>query len=296
MSFHVIILLTLLLVAINSAVLGSYLMVNKMSMIGDALSHSVLPGIVVAFLITQEHHSFVTSLFGAGLGLFAVFAMNFLSQRGGLKKDAAIGIIYTLLFSVGIILISSLAKNADIDAECVIFGDLGNVPFQEYKKALGIELPVQTWILLLFLIFNLTILLKGAKGFNISIFDAQHARAMGINTVVWSYSLLCLTSLSTVFSFESVGAIMVISLLVIPAGFARILTNRMRPMIAIAVTFSAVCSFIGYFCSLALNINIVACIAALMGSCLLTLVIFKAEILLKQQRKNKIKAESLISK
>jgi len=269
------IIFTACLVAINSSVLGSFLVLKKMSMLGDALSHSVLPGIVIAFLITNEHTSILTTLFSAIIGLAAVFTMNVLSKKGGFQKDAAIGIMYTFLFSIGIILISSLAKNADIDIECVLFGDIGNVPFTKGLYIMGLEVPRQTFLLSIFTAANLIIVFFGLKGFSITSFDPLLASTIGISVVFWDYLLLGLTSLSTVFSFESVGAIMVISMLVIPAGFANLLTKRIKPFILIAMTFSVICSIIGYYLSFLINVNIVACISCVMGIILLATIFRK---------------------
>lgn len=269
------IIFTACLVALNSSVLGSFLVLKKMSMLGDALSHSVLPGIVIAFLITGEHSSLLTTAFSAILGLIAVFIMDLLSRKGGFQKDAAIGIMYTFLFSIGIILISSLAKNADIDVECVLFGDIGNIPFSESYEIAGIEAPKQTILLLLFSVINLSIVFIGIKGFTITSFDPLLAGTIGISVIFWDYLLLGLTSLSTVFSFESVGAIMVISMLVIPAGFANLFTKKIKPFIILAMIFSSSCSTLGYYLSFLLNLNIVATISCVMGLFLLSAVLIK---------------------
>jgi manganese/zinc/iron transport system permease protein len=275
------IILTACLVAINSSILGSFLVLKKMSMLGDALSHSVLPGIVIAFLITQEHTSILTTLFSAVLGVLAVFIMEALSKKGGFQKDAAIGIMYTFLFSIGIILISSYAKNADIDVSCVLFGDIGNIPFTKGIEILGFEIPKQTFLLGLFTITNATIVFVGIKGFSIASFDPLLASTIGISVLFWDYLLLGLTSLSTVFSFESVGAIMVISMLVIPASFANLLTKKITSFILLAMIFSVLCSICGYYLAFLLNVNIVACISCVMGVILLFTIFGKRPFFLK---------------
>ena len=269
------IILTAVLVATNSSILGSFLMLKRLSMIGDALSHSVLPGIVIAFLITHSHHSLLGLILSASLGVFAVFAMNFLSKKGGFQKDAAIGIMYTLLFSIGIILISSYARNADIDVECVLFGDIGNVPFEEKVNVLGIQFPLQTFRILVFTLINIGVVFTGRKGFIITTFDPLLASSIGISIVFWEYLLLGLSSISTVFSFDSVGAIMVISMLVIPSGFAHIFTQQINKFIAVSVTFSILNCIVGYYLSIFLNINVVASIATLMGSILIISIFVK---------------------
>lgn len=273
--FHFWIIFTGCLVAINSSLLGSFLVLKRMSMLGDALSHAVLPGIVVAFLITQEHSSFLTSIFSAGLGLTAVFIMNLLSRKGGFQKDAAIGIMYTLLFSIGIILISSYAKNSDIDVDCVLFGDLGNIPFSSSIFLFGIETPKQSLLLLIFTLLNSFVVWKGIKGFTLSTFDPMLASSLGISIALWDYLLLGLTSLSTVFSFEAVGAIMVISMLIIPASFANLLNKNIKPFILTAIIFSVLGVIGGYYIAVQMNINIVASISFIIGITLLTFIFWK---------------------
>ena len=269
------IILTACLVAVNCSLLGSFLVLKKLSMVGDALSHSVLPGIVLAFLFTKTHNSALSLLSASFMGLVSVFVMDFLSKKGAIQKDAAIGIVYTLLFSIGIILISSYAKNADIDVDCVLFGDIGNIPFVQSISVLGIGFPSDTLFLIGLCLIIVLLFSFGLKGFVISNFDPMLAGTMGISIVFWNYLLLGLTSLSTVFSFNSVGAIMVVSMLVIPAGFAQVFTKQIKPFLTIAVIFSLLNCIGGYYLAFLLNVNIVATISCLMGVCLLIGIVVK---------------------
>ena len=280
------IILTACLVAVNCALLGSFLLLKKMSMVGDALSHSVLPGIVIAFLITDTHYSFWSISIASGIGLLAVFAMNILSEKGGFQRDTAIGITYTLLFSMGIIMISAWAKNADIDVDCVLFGDIGNVPFKEPLILFEVPFPPDTLFLLGFTLINLFVLFVGLRGFTLTTFDPLFASTLGISVAVWHYGLLGLTAINTVFSFDSVGAIMVISLLVIPAAFAHLFTKRFKPFLITAVVFGVTNCIAGFYISILLNVNIVATINTLMG----TLILFG---LLRNVIKTKRKQQSL---
>ena len=263
--FELWIIFTACLVAINCALLGSFLMLKKMSMIGDALSHAVLPGIVIAFLITNTHYSFWSILIASGIGLLAVFVMSLLSEKGGFQRDTAIGITYTLLFSIGIIMISAWARNADIDVDCVLFGDIGNVPFKTPKMIFGVAFPPDTLHLLGFTFANILIITIGIKGFSITTFDPLFATTLGIASMTWHYGLLSLTAINTVFSFDSVGAIMVISLLVIPPAFAHLFTRKIKPFLGVATSFGVVNCILGFQLSLLLNVNIVATINSLMG-------------------------------
>lgn len=255
------IILTACIIAINSSLLGSFLVLKKMSLIGDALSHAVLPGIVIAFLISGEINSFWMLLGASGFGIVAILLIDWLNRVGGFGKDSSIGIIYTLLFAIGIILITSKAKNADIDVDCVLFGDINTTPLE--SKILG--LPTPTFNLLLISLITTPIILIGLKGFKISSFDKNYAQTLGISIPFWSYLLLSLSSVSTVFSFDSVGAIMVIGLLVIPASFANILTRKLKPFLAIAVSFGVISCIVGHLLAIVLDIPTVPTIGVFMG-------------------------------
>lgn len=255
------IIFTACLIAINSSLLGSFLVLRKMSLIGDALSHSVLPGIVIAFLISGEINSFWMLIGASIFGLFAILIIDWLNRFGGFGKDSSIGIIYTLLFAIGIILITSIAKNSDIDVDCVLFGDINTVPL--LPKVLG--LPFPTFNLLIISIIVIPIVLLGLKGFKISTFDKYHAQTLGISITFWSYLLLGLSSISTVFSFDSVGAIMVIGLIVIPPSFANIITRKLSNFLMISVSFAVSNCIIGHLIAIYLDIPSVPTIGFLMG-------------------------------
>tara|TARA_B100001769_G_C22017747_1_gene546957 strand:- start:242 stop:1099 length:858 start_codon:yes stop_codon:yes gene_type:complete len=255
------IILTACIIAINSSLLGSFLVLKRMSLIGDALSHAVLPGIVIAFLISGEINSFWMLLGASSFGILAIILIDWLNRVGGFGKDSSIGIIYTFLFAIGIILITSKAKNADIDVDCVLFGDINTIPIVD--KIIGI--PAPTFNLLIISLITIPIILFGLKGFKITSFDKGYAKTLGISIGFWSYLLLSLSSVSTVFSFDSVGAIMVIGLLVIPASFANLLTRELKPFLAIAVSFGILNCIAGHLIAIMLDIPTVPSIGVLMG-------------------------------
>ena len=268
------IILTACVIAINSSLLGGFLVLRKMSLIGDALSHSVLPGIVIAFLITGEINSFWMMIGASLFGILSVFLIDWLNRIGRFGNDSSIGIVYTLLFAIGIILITSKAKNSDIDVDCVLFGDINTIPI--VHKILGIPMP--TFNLLIILIIVSLIILFGLKGFKISSFDKNYAQTLGISISFWTYLLLGLTSISTVFSFDSVGAIMVIGLMVIPPSFANLLTRRLSLFLLISVVFAILSCIIGHLIAIIFDIPTVPSIGVLMGGVLIFTIFFKSII------------------
>ncbi|MAS52294.1 MAG: iron ABC transporter [Flavobacteriales bacterium] len=264
------IIVTACIIALNSSLLGSFLVLNKLSLIGDALSHAVLPGIVIAFLISGEINSFWMLLGASGFGIVAILLIDWLNRLGGFGKDSSIGIIYTLLFAIGIILITSKAKNADIDVDCVLFGDINTTPL--VNKIIGI--PAPTFNLIIISIITYLIVMFGLKGFKISSFDKNYAQTLGISIPFWSYLLLGLSSISTVYSFDSVGAIMVIGLLVIPPSFANIITRKLYLFLTISISFGVLSCISGHLIAILLDIPTVPTICVLMGSILiLTLIV-----------------------
>src|SRR3990170_8563959 len=122
------IILTAALVSTSCALLGCFLVLRKMAMVGDAISHAVLPGIVLAFLISGSRDS-ITMLVGAGLiGIVTTFLIEFLHKKAKLQTDASIGVTFTWLFAVGVVLISLFAGQVDLDQDCVLYGEIAYVP------------------------------------------------------------------------------------------------------------------------------------------------------------------------
>jgi manganese/zinc/iron transport system permease protein len=281
--FDIWIILTASIIALNSSLIGSFLVLRKLSLIGDALSHAVLPGIVIAFLLSGEINGF-WALIGASIfGMLAVILIDWMNRVGEFSNDSAIGIVYTTLFAIGIILITSKAKNSDIDVDCVLFGDINTIPL--LHKIFGIPYPIFN-LAIITIIIN-AIVLCGLKGFKITSFDKKHAESLGISVTFWSYLLLGLASVSTVFSFESVGAIMVIGLLVIPASVANIMTRKLKHFLIISSIFGVLSSIIGHLIAISLDIPTVPTIGVFMGLMLIFI------LLLQSVKKWRRKATSL---
>lgn len=254
------------LVAASSAILGSFLLLRKMSMIGDAISHAVLPGIVIAFLISGSRGYAPVMIGAILLGVFITYLIEVFHKKFKLQEDASIGIVFTFLFAVGIILLNVFASQVDLDADCVLFGEIGYVPLNVWitdsSKYLG---PINIWILgLAFLIISVVVVL-GFKGLFLTTFDEAYAQTLGVSTVFWHYTLMSLVSLNTVVSFESVGAILVVAFLVVPAATAYLLTENFVRMISLAVLVGVLSVVIGYFVSEQLDTSIAATMAVTSG-------------------------------
>src|SRR5210317_514089 len=240
------IIVTGFLVASSTGMLGNLLLLRRMSMMGDALSHAVLPGIVIAYLISGSRASVPLFLGAIIMGVVTTLLIQFFSSKGKMQADAAMGTVFTFLFAVGVILVTKYAGEADIDADCVLHGELAFVPLQT-SAFLGLGVPAPVWTLLGLLAVIQIIFWTGYKGWLITSFNPEYAQSVGIKTTLWHYSLMAATSVATVVSFESVGAILVIAFLVVPAATAYLLTDKLPWMTVIILVQGLLSALGGYF-------------------------------------------------
>jgi len=235
-------------------------------MVGDAISHAVLPGIVIAFLLSGSLSS-LPVLIGASItGLLCTFLIEWLNKTARVQGDAAIGMVFTFLFAVGVILISAYAGNADIDQDCVLHGEIAYVPFDLSETGTFLDLlPRQIWILGGVSLLIFTLIKLGYRGLFLTTFDPEFALATGVSLAFWHYLLMGAVSLTTVVAFESVGAILVVAFLIIPAATAYLLTDKLPRMLWISSIFGTLCSIIGYYFAVWIDGSIAGAIAVVMG-------------------------------
>lgn len=259
-------LVTILLIAWSCSLLGAIMVLRKNVMVGDAISHSVLPGIAVAYIVSQQVDSYLILLGAALFGVLTTYIINFFHQKLKLQEDASIGITFTWLFALGVLFISFFTeKNTDLDQDCVLFGDLGisfldKIIVDDYfigTRSMWMILPVFIVIILLFT--------KGWKGLQILAFDESFAMSKGINVKRWHYIFMTLVSITTVMSFESVGAILVIGLLSIPAASAYLLVKRLPSFLLVSCLFATLGSVIGMFLSIYLDLVMSSMIVVTLG-------------------------------
>jgi len=260
------IILTGALVAVSAGLLGCFLVLRRMSMVGDAISHAVLPGIVIAFLISGNREP-LTVLIGAGiLGLLTTFIIEYLHKKAKVQGDAAIGVTYTFLFAIGIILLSLFAGQVDIDQDCVLYGEIAYVPIDTIITASGVNLgPKPVYLLGGLLVVILLFIVVFYKQLSLTAFDPGFASAIGISTVIWHYLLMGLVSVTTVVSFQSVGAILIINFLIGPPSIAYLLTGSLKRMLIYTVIIGTLIAFFGYHIAAYLNVSIAGCMAVTTG-------------------------------
>jgi len=260
------IILTGILVAGSCALLGCFLLLRKMAMVGDAISHAVLPGIVLAYLVAQSRASVVVLIGAALFGVLTTVLIELLHKNGRLQMDASIGVSFTWLFAIGVILITFFAGQVDLDQECVLYGEIAYVPLDVWIANNGANLgPVSVWLMGVNLIIVLSFIVLGYKGLVITSFDPVLATALGISTAFWHYALMGAVSLTTVFAFESVGAILVVAFLIGPAATAYLLTEDLKKMLALSFAVGIIGVLGGYALAIWIDGSIAGAMAAVIG-------------------------------
>lgn len=237
-----------------------------MAMVGDAISHAVLPGIVIAFLISGSRDNIPILIGAATVGVLTTIIIELLHKKVGLQEDASIGVTFTWLFAIGVILISSLTGQVDLDQDCVLYGEIAYVPLDQIVSSNGMLLgPRATWITGGLLLIIVLVLFSGYKGLFLTTFNPDYAAAIGISTAFWHFAFMGLVSLTTVVSFESVGAILVVALLIAPPAAAYLLTGNFKSMLIYTVLIGIMTSIGGYYLAVWLDGSIAGAMAAFAG-------------------------------
>jgi len=240
---------------VSCALLGCYLVLRRMSLVGDAISHSVLPGIVLAFLVSGQLTGVPILLGGMIVGVITVFLTEVL-QKAGIGEDASLGVVYTALFALGVVLMqNSAARRVDLDPGCVLYGAIELVSLHT-MPLFGVEVPRALPTLSLALLLTIVFIVLLWKELKIVSFDPALAKAMGINATLVHYLLMAMVAGVTVAAFDAVGSILVVAMLIVPAATAQLLTDRLGWMLiwaAVVGILSAVLGYvIDYFCATSL--------------------------------------------
>jgi len=239
------IVLTGMVVSVSCALVGNFLVVRRMSLMGDAISHAVLPGIAIAFLVGGSRHP-VPMFIGAVIaGLGTAFFTEWIHRNGKVEESSAMGVVFTTLFAVGLIMIVQVADSVDLDPGCVLYGAIELSPLDTLSVA-GMTLPRSLVIGILVLLVNAMIILLLYKEFKITAFDPEAATALGIPARKMYYLLMAMVAVTAVASFESVGSIMVIAMLIVPAAAAQFIAVRLGRVILWSLLFAALSAFGGH--------------------------------------------------
>ncbi|MFP3940707.1 MAG: iron chelate uptake ABC transporter family permease subunit [Thermoanaerobaculia bacterium] len=265
MSPTVTILVTGSLVAASCALVGSFLVLRKMALLGDAISHAVLPGIVLAFLLTGERSALPMVLGAGALGLVTVFLVELVHRSRRLAEDASIGVVFPALFSVGVLLIARYTSQVDLDLDCVLYGEIAYVPWDLWLVGDASLGPRALWVNGAVLLLDLAFVLLFYKELKLSTFDPALAASLGFSPVLLHYLLMGAVSVTVVGAFEAVGAILVVAMLVVPPATAYLLTDQLGRMLALAVALGVISAVAGYAVAHALDASIAGAMASVAG-------------------------------
>ncbi len=252
-------------VAVACALPGVFLVLQRMAMMSDAISHAILPGIVVAFFLTGDLGSPLLILGAAVTGLLTVALVELLRKTGLLGEDAAIGIVFPALFSVGVLLIARYAGDIHLDIDAVLLGELAFAPFNRFTIG-GMDLGPNALVVMgVILALNVLLLTLFYKELKIVTFDAPLAAALGFAPGVVVYGLMGMVSVTAVGAFDAVGSILVVALMVAPPAAAWLWTERLSVMIGLSAAFGVASALGGYQVAHALDASIAGSMAGMAG-------------------------------
>jgi manganese/zinc/iron transport system permease protein len=244
------------LVTAACGLVGNFLLLRRMALVGDAISHSILPGLVVAFMVFKTATTWVAFTGALAAGILTVLIIEFVHRRSRVKPDAAICIAFTTLFALGVVLMSMLESTGSfhIDAECVLYGEIAFVPLEPPVVWNGLELgpPSVLRMALVLLAVSLAIAVFYQE-LLVTSFDPGLAKSLGMRTGVWHYGLMGALALVIVSAFESVGAILAVAMLIVPPMFAAQLSEQLPTRLGLTVLHAALSAVIGLHLSVWLN-------------------------------------------
>ncbi len=246
-------------VAAACGLVGNYLILRRMALMGDAVSHSVLPGLVIAFLLSNSRGTLPMFIGALAAGAVTTVLIELIHRNSRVKQDAAIGIAFSALFAVGVLLISLYADQVDLDADCVLYGEIAFVPLEPMVTlggfTLGPESVVRMGLVLLAVGVGVLVFYKELL---VTAFDAGLARTLGVNPTVFHYGLMAMLSVVVVGAFEAVGAILVIAMLILPGATASLLTTRLGVIHLLTLAQALVTAVAGVMIGVWLDCSIAA--------------------------------------
>jgi manganese/zinc/iron transport system permease protein len=247
-----------ILTACACAVPGTFLVLRRMSMMGDAISHAVLPGLVIAFVVSGSRASWPMFVGAAVVGVLTAYLTESVRKAGNVEEGASMGVVFTALFALGLVLVNIYAgdQRVDLDPGCVLYGMLETVSPDRGFTLLGLAIPTTALTLSIVFVVNLVLVIALFKEFRISSFDPALATTMGINSTLMHYLLMSMTAVTTVAAFEAVGSILVVAMLIVPAAAAHLLTDRLGLMLGMALVFAFLSAVAGHLAAILLPMAI----------------------------------------
>jgi len=252
-------------VAAACALPGVFLVLRRMALMSDAISHAILLGIVLAFFVTKDISSPLLVIAATLTGLVTVSLVELLNRTRLVREDAAIGLVFPVLFSIGVILISRFAGNVHLDTDAVLLGELAFAPFTRFV-ILGYDLgPRALYMMGGILLLNVLFILLFYKELKLATFDAGLAASLGFSPALIHYTLMAMVSVTAVGAFDAVGSILVVALMIAPPAAAYLLTDRLPRMIVLSALIGIASAISGYWLAHALDASIAGSMATMAG-------------------------------
>ena len=264
--------------AVASALPGALLVLRRMALVSDAISHAILPGIAVAFFLTHDLSSPLLVVAAAATGVVTVALIEAISRSRLVPEDAAIGLVFPALFALGVILISRYAGDVHLDTDAVLLGELAFAPFDRLTVG-GVDVgPVALWSMGGILLLNLIFVVIWFKELKLATVDSELAAVLGFSPALIHYGLMSIVSVTAVGAFSAVGSILVVALMIAPPATAYLLVERFGPMLWTSAAVAAVGAVAGSVVAFALDVSIAGSMAAASG------VLFAGALLAAPQR------------
>lgn len=244
---------------------GVFLVLRRVALMSDAISHAILLGIVVMFFFVKNLHSPLLMVGAVLSGLLTVVLTEAVIHSQKLKEDAAIGLIFPIFFSLGVILISRYAKDIHLDVDAVLLGELAFAPFNQLMIDGVAYGPIALWVMSAILVLNALFVSVFYKELKLVTFDPGLAVALGIGPVILHYALMTVVSVTAVGAFDAVGSILVVALMITTPSAAYLLTNSLSWMMGLSVLLGIATAVLGYGLAMALNASIAGSMATMSG-------------------------------
>ena len=232
---------------------GTFLLLRRMSMMGDAISHAVLPGLAIAFLISGSRTNIWMFLGAALAGVLTALFSQWITRFGKVERGAAMGIVFTTLFAIGLVLIRKAADHVDLDAGCVLYGALEYTPLNMvtiFENEISLfAVPRAALVIGATLLFNALIITFFYKEFKLAAFDSDLAQTQGFRPQLMHYLLMTMVAVTTVAAFEAVGSIIVIAMLIVPPATAFLLTQNLPSLIIVSLIVAVLSAILGQIAS-----------------------------------------------
>ena len=281
------------IVAVACALPGVFLVLRRMAMMSDAISHTVLLGIVIAFFITKTLNSPLLLIGAALMGVITVSLVELLNRTRLVREDAAIGLVFPAIFSIAVILISRFAGDVHLDTDAVLLGELAFAPFNRIRLG-GIDVgPEALFTSGGILVLNILFIVLFYKELKLATFDPALAAALGFAPAILHYALMTLVSLTAVGSFDAVGSVLVVAFMIAPPAAAYMLTDRLSRMLLYSACIGIISAVSGYWLAHGLDASIAGSMATMTGVSFLTAYLLAPErgLIAQARRRQKQRTE-----